>query len=124
MSHTAIDIIVVLFLFVTGIVWTVFRLGTRDRLAFAIVAVLSPVLAVLSVFSLLFKVITGKVTVGPCPAGLNEAEKLVHAERKRLFGGELREPSLARSWQSAYELELQREAESVQRITDRMFVNA
>jgi hypothetical protein len=124
MSHTAIDIIVTLFLFVTGIVWTVFRLGTRDRLAFAIVAVLSPVLAVLSVFSLIFRVATGKVKVGPCPVGLNEAEKLVHAERQRLFGGELREPSLARNWQRAYELELQREAEGVQRIADRMFVNA
>lgn len=119
-----IDIAVIVVLFVSGMTWTVIRYGTKDRLAFTVVAVLSPVLAVFSVFSLIFLVITGKVKVGPCPVGLSEAEHLVEVERQRMFGGELREPSFALNWQRAYELELQREAESVQRIANRVFVHA
>jgi hypothetical protein len=121
---STIDIAVILVLFVTGIAWTVIRYGKGERLAFTVVAVLSPVIAVFSIFSLLFLVITGKVKVGPCPAGLSEAEHMVQVERRRMFGGELREPSLALNWQRAYEIELQREAESIQRITHRVFVNA
>ena len=124
MSHTTIDIAVTLILFAAGMCWTVFRYGKRDRLAFAIVAILSPAISVFSVFSLLFLVITGKVKVGPCPSGLAEAEHLVELERQRMFGGELREPTLALNWQRAYEVELQREAESVQRIAHRVFLNA
>jgi len=41
-----------------------------------------------------------------------------------MFGGPMRVPTLARNWQRAYEIELQREAESVQRIAHKMLVSA
>jgi hypothetical protein len=124
MSRTLIDFAVIFVLFAAGMSWTVIRYGRGDRLAFTVVAVLSPILAVFSVFSLIFLVMAGKVKIGPCPAGLSEAEHMVEVERQRMFGGELREPSFALRWQRAYEIELQREAESVQRIANRVFVHA
>lgn len=124
MSRTVVDIIVIGILFAVGMAWTVIRYGTRDRLAFTVVAILAPIITVLSVFNLLFLVLTGRVKVGPCPPGLAEAELLVEAERQRMFGGDLRKPSLALNWQRAYEIELQREAESVQRFANRVFVSA
>ena len=124
MSYILIDLAVGVLLFIVGISWTVIRYGTRDRLAFAIIASLSPLLAVLSVFRLIFLVLANKVQIGPCPPGLNEAEHLVEVERQRMFGGELRKPTFALNWQRAYELELQREAEGVERIAQRVFMNA
>jgi hypothetical protein len=124
MSRTVIDVMVTLALFVIGMGWTVFRYGKRDRLVFAVVAVLSPLIVFISIFRLLYLVLAQKIKIGPCPAGLSEAEQLVETERQRMFGGELREPTMARSWQRAYELELQYEAERVQRIAQRMLVNA
>ena len=124
MSSTWLDIIVVLILFAVGMVWTAVRYGKRDRLAFAVVAVLSPFIVVAALFSVIFQVIRGKADVGPCPPGLAEAERLVEVERQRMFGGELRRSTFSLRWQRTYELELQREAESVKRIAQRVFVNA
>ena len=124
MSHTLVDIAVGLILFAVGMGWTVFRYGKRDRLAFTVVAVLSPAIAVFSVFSLIYRSIFGEIEIEPCPPRLAEAERLVEAERQRMFGGELREPTFAIRWQRAYEMELQREAEKVQRVAERVFVNA
>jgi hypothetical protein len=124
MSRTTIDIIVAILLFISGIAWTVGHYGKRDRVAFTIVAILSPALAVFALFRLLFLVVTRKVTVGPCPPGLTEAERMVEQERQRMFGGELRQPSFGLRWQRAYELELQREAEGVQRVATRVLMNA
>lgn len=125
MSHTFVDIIVVVVLFVLGIAWTVVRYGKAgERVAFAVVAILSPLIAVFSVFNLIYLVCTRKVTVGPVPLGLPEAEHLVAEERQRMFGGKLREPTLTLRWQRAYELELQREVEGVERLAQRILVNA
>jgi hypothetical protein len=125
MNHTLIDVIVIAILFVLGISWTVARYGkVGERLAFAIVAILSPFIAVFSIFDLIYLVCVGKVTVGPVPLGLPEAERMVAEERKRMFGGELREPILSLRWQRAYELELQREVEGVERFAQRILVNA
>jgi hypothetical protein len=124
MSRTAIDVVVTLALFAIGMGWTVFRYGKRDRLVFAVVAVLSPLIVFISVFRLLYLVLTHRVKIGPCPAGLSEAEQLVEAERQRMFGGELREPTMARNWQRAYETELQHGAERIQRFAQRVLVNA
>ena len=84
----------------------------------------TPAIAVISLFSLLIRLIIGKIEIGPCPAGLADAERLVEEEHQRMFGGELREPTFAVSWQRAYEIELQREAESVKRVAQRVFVGA
>lgn len=117
--------IVTLALFTVGISWTVFRYSTRERVAFTVIAVVSPVLMVISVFMLLFDVLRGKIPeVGPCPAGLSDAERLVEEERQRMFGGPLREPSFSQRWQRAYELELQRGAETVRRGVDHVFAHA
>jgi len=124
MSRTSIDVIVTCLLFVSGVTWTVYTYAKRDRLAFAMVAILAPLLAVLSLIRVAYLVITSQVKIGPCPDGLAEAEVAVEQERQRLFGGDLRTPTLAASWQRAYELELQREAERVQRIAQRYLVHA
>jgi hypothetical protein len=125
MSRTLIDVIVILALFVLGISWTVLRYGKAgERVAFAVVAILSPLIAVFSVFGLMYSIFTGKVNIGPVPMGLPEAERMVAQERQRMFGGELREPTLTLRWQRAYELELQREVEGVERFAQRILVNA
>lgn len=122
MSHTLIDIAVLLILFGFGIGWTVYRYGKRDRLAFAVVAVVSPVITVFALIVVLLRLCTGqKLQVKPCPDGLQDAERLVEEERQRMFGGELREPMYAKSWHRAYEAELQREAARVQRFAQRVF---
>lgn len=124
MNHLLVDTVVIAVLFTLGVGWTVARYAQRDRLAFTVVAVLSPIIAVCSVFSLIYLLIAGKVKIEPCPAGLSDAEHLVEVERQRLFGGDLREPSLSRNWQRAYEAELQREAERVQRVAQWVSVHA
>ena len=48
----------------------------------------------------------------------------MEVERERMFGGELRKPTFVLNWQRAYELEPQHEADGVQRIAQREFVNA
>jgi hypothetical protein len=123
MGHALIDTAVVLILFGFGIGWTIFRYGRRDRLAFAVVAILSPAIAVFALFMVLARLISGRpLQVGPCPNGLEEAELMVEEERQRLFGGDLRQPTYSRSWQRAYELELQRDATTVQQFAQRVFV--
>lgn len=125
MSRTVIDVIVIAILFILGISWTVARYGkSGERLAFVLVAILSPIIAVFSFFSLIFSVCTGKVKVGPVPVGLEEAERMVAEERQRMFGGELREPTFTLRWQRAYEIELQRGVEGVERFAQRILVNA
>lgn len=124
MSRALVDITVTAMLFSAGIVWTVARYSKRDRFAFCVVAVLSPLIAFISVFRLIFLVMTDQVKVGPCPAGLPEAELLVAKEHQKMFGGELREPTFSRNWQRAYELELQREVEGIERMAQRFLVNA
>jgi hypothetical protein len=125
MTHPAIEFIVVISLFVVGISWTIFRYGQRERIAFTVIAIISPVLLVISAFMLLFDVLRGNFPeVGPCPPGLSEAERMVEEERQRMFGGQLRQPSFSLRWQRAYEIELQRGAERVQRGVDSIFAHA
>ena len=124
MSRTLIDIAVLAILFASGIIWTVTRYGPKgERFAFAIVAVLSPLVVLISVFRFPFLVMTGRLKVGPCPAGLPAAERMVAEERQRIFGGDLREPTFSRDRQRAYELELQKQIESVERIAQRVLVH-
>lgn len=118
-------IIVTLALFTVGISWTVFRYSRRERVAFMVIAIISPVLMVVSAFMLLVDVLRGNLPeVGPCPVGLTEAERLVEEERQRMFGGQLREPTFSLRWQRAYEAELQRGAETVRRGVDSVFAHA
>jgi hypothetical protein len=120
-----VNVIVTLSLFTIGIAWTVFRFGTRERVAFTVIAVISPLLMVISAFMLVFDIVRGELReVGPCPAGLTEAERLVEEERQRMYGGPLREPSFSLRWQRAYEAELQRGAERVRRGVDSVFAHA
>jgi hypothetical protein len=120
-----IDTLSGLILFVAGMGWTVSRYAKRDRAAFAVVAVLSPLLAIIAAISLAIQLILNIETrVGPCPDGLEEAEQLVEEERQHMFGGELRKPTYARSWQRAYELELQREASKVKNFAQKVFIHA
>ena len=124
MSGTAIDVIVGLTLFVLGVSWTVYRYARHDRTALTIVAVLSPVIAVVAIVRLVYLAVTKRVTVGPCPVGLDDAERAVAIERQRLFGGELKEPSMAVSWKRAYQLELQQDTDRVQKVAERYFIPA
>jgi hypothetical protein len=124
MSHLVVDLIVLFVLFAFGLGWTVTKYSRQDRIVFTVVAILSPAIAVFSVFRLVYLVLSRKTTIGPVPPGLEEAEMLVAKERQILFGGTIQTPHLARSWQRAYELELQREAESVQRTAARFLVPA
>ncbi len=125
MSHTLIDLLVGFVLFGFGLGWTVFRYASRNRLAMAVAAILSPLIAVIAVVFVLFNLVARReLHIGPCPEGLPEAERLVEEERQKLFGGEAREPSYSRTWQRAYEAELQRELTQVQRIAQRVFAHA
>lgn len=125
MSHALIDTIVGIVLFSVGMGWTVFRYAARDKVAFALIAILSPFIVVISAVRLLYLLIRMKrPQVGPCPEGLTEAERLVEEQRQRMFGGELREPTFARSWQRAYELELQLEASKIKRGVQKVLVHA
>ncbi|HZL29044.1 MAG TPA: hypothetical protein VFC39_21135 [Acidobacteriaceae bacterium] len=120
MHSTLIDLGVLLFLFVLGVSSTVYRFAKHDRLAFTVLAILSPAIVVISMFRLVYLLMTNNAPLRPVPVGLEEAEIAVEAERKRMFGGELRRPTLARDWQRAYEMELQREAEHIQRFAQRV----
>ncbi len=125
MSHMLVDTAVVLILFGFGIGWTVFRYGKRDRLVFAVVAILSPAIAIFAAVIVFFKLAAGRAPqIGPCPDGLEEAEFMVEEQRQKMFGGDLRPPMYSKSWQRAYELELQRDAAKVQRIAQRVFIQA
>lgn len=125
MHHALIDTVAGIILFMAGIGWTVSRYAKRDRVAFAVIAMLSPVIAVAAAVSLLIHLTFDLDThVGPCPDGLEEAEILVAEERQRMFGGDLRKPTYARSWQRAYECELQREAAGIKRLAQRILVHA
>lgn len=124
MSHALINTAVGVVLFAVGMGWTVRRYARQDRTAFMVVAVISPVLAVWAVLQLIYRVCMGKSTLGPCPAGLSEAERAVEMEKQRMFGGELREPTFARNWKRAYDLQLERDAESVKRAAERVLVHA
>lgn len=125
MGHALVNMAVVLILFCFGIGWTVYRYGRRNRLAFAVVAVVSPVIALVAFLVVIVRLLAGNRTqMGPCPDGLPEAERLVEEERQKLFGGDLREPAYSKYWQRAYEIELQREAAKVQSIAQKVFVNA
>lgn len=116
MARILLDISVIGILFICGMAWTVTRFAQHDRLAFIFVAVLSPVLACVSFFVVLYQIVTGDVKVGPCPPGLDLAERAVAVERQRMFGGELVEPVISARWSRAYQMELQREAERVKRV--------
>ena len=125
MKFSIVDIFTIASLFVCGIAWTVNRYGKHgERAAFAVVAILSPVLAVVSLIATLIDVVRGRAQISPVPLGLQEAEETVETERQRLFGGERRSPTFSISWQRAYEIQLQRKAEGVQRVADKIFAHA
>ena len=48
-----------------------------DRFAFVVIAILSPLIVIISVFSVLIQAAMGKLEMGPCPEGLEEAERIV-----------------------------------------------
>lgn len=124
MSSLLINITVGAVLFVGGISLTIKRYGTHDRLAFTVVAILSPIVAVFAVFRLLYLASRRQLKVDPCPPGLEDAERIVERERQRRFGGPLREPSLAKSWTTAYERELQKETDRVREVAQKYLVLA
>ena len=119
MSTLLVNIAVGTAIFILGIAISVYRLGTRDRLAFTVVAIVAPFVAVIAMLRLFYLFARNRVTVDPCPEGLEEAEKIVALQRQKMFGGALRAASFTASWQMAYERELQKETEKVQRIAER-----
>jgi hypothetical protein len=121
---TTVEAIVVVVLFVIGMASTVRRYASHDRTAFAIVAILSPILMVFATFRTMYLILTGNLSVTPCPPGLEEAELLVEQERQKMFGGEARTPTFSASWKLAYDSELQRDADRVQRMAVRYLQHA
>ena len=124
MSSIVVNIAVGVTIFVLGIALTVRRFGSRDRVAFTVVAVLTPAVALFAMFRLAYLFLCNRVELDPCPQGLEEAEKIVEIQRQQMFGGALRESSFTASWQKAYERELQKETERVQRVAQRYFAVA
>jgi len=116
MSTALIDVAVGCCIFVLGLAVTIRKYGKNDRVAFTAVAVLTPLVAIFAVFRLLYLAAQNRVELDPCPPGLEEAEKIVALQRQQMFGGPLREPTFTASWQKAYERELQKETERVQRV--------
>ena len=119
MNTMLIDFAVGIAIFVLGIALTVRRFARQDYLVITVSAVLTPVLALIAVFCVLYLAIRGRLSLDPCPDGFEEAEKIVEIHRQQLYGGALRPPALAASWKQAYERELQRETGRVQRVARR-----
>ena len=119
MSTVLVDIIVGTAIFILGIALTVHRFGTRNRIAFTVAAILAPLVAVVAMLRLLYLIARGRVALEPCPEGLEEAEKIVALQRQKMFGGPLRAATFTASWKTAYERELQKETERVQRVAER-----
>lgn len=124
MSTALIDLSVAVVLYMLGITVTIMKFGKRNRAAFTAVAIVSPIIAMLSVFRVLYLFLRGNLKVDPCPAGLEEAENLVEIHRQQMFGGKLRTPTFATSWKVAYDRELQVETERAQKIAERYLVVA
>jgi hypothetical protein len=124
MSTGLIDTAVGTILFVAGLAYTIRKYGTHNRLAFTIAAALTPILAIMAVFQVAYAVLTRTAELGPCPAGLEDAERLIETHRQQMFGGPLREPSLAGSWKRLYALELQKDAEHVKQIANKYLAAA
>ena len=122
MSTVLIDIAVGLAIFILGIALTVRRFGGQDYPVLILSAVLTPALAVVAMFCVIYLAIRGKPAVDPCPDGLEEAEKIVEIQRQQMFGGPAREPSISASWKRAYQLRLQRETRRVQTMARRYLV--
>jgi hypothetical protein len=124
MSTTLIDMAVGATIFALGIGLTIRRYCDRDRAALTIVAVLTPLVAVIAVFRVAYLAATNNLRPRPCPEGFEEAERLVERRRQEMFGGKLREPAMTASWQLAYEYELQSETERVKRVALKYFAVA
>ena len=122
MSTVLIDVAVGLAIFILGIALTIRRFGGQDYPILVFSAILTPVLAVVAVFCVIYLAIRGKGMIDPCPEGLEEAEKIVEIHRQQMFGGPLRQPSIAVSWRRAYQLQLQRETKRVQSVARRYLV--
>jgi hypothetical protein len=125
MSKTLIDLLVVLAIFAIGMALTVRRFAYRNRMALAVVAILSPAVVIIALIQTIFLVFSLKrPSVEPCPEGLEMAERLVEQHRQILFGGPLREPSFTAYWKRAYELHLQKDTQKVQQIAERYLTAA
>ena len=122
MSTVLVDVAVGVAIFILGIALTIRRFGGRDYLILSLCAVLTPFLAVVAFFSLLYLTLRGQQLVDPCPEGLEEAERIVEDQRQRMFGGPAREPFIAASWRRAYQLQLQKETRQVQSVARRYLV--
>jgi hypothetical protein len=84
-----------------------------------VAALATPIIAVVAVFYVVYARIVGKKVMTPCPLGLEEAERIVEQRRAQMFGGPVREPSMAASWRLAYQYELERETDRVQKMARR-----
>jgi len=124
MSTVAIDVIVGCVIFVLGIALTLRRFARQDYLVLTIAAIATPFIAVFAVFYVIYAMVARKKIIEPCPMGFEEAEKIVERRRQQMFGGALREPSMARDWRLAYQFELQRETDCVQKVARRYLIPA
>lgn len=96
MSMSGINIAVGVVIYTLGISLTVRRFGTNNRLAFAVVALIAPFVAVYAVFGTAGLILRGRpLVMQPCPEGLEDAERIVEEQRQRMFGGKMRAPSYA-----------------------------
>jgi hypothetical protein len=123
-STALIDALVGIVIFVVGISLTVRKFGNHNRVAFAVVAILSPFVSLFAVFRVAYLALRGGLAVGECPPGLEEAERIVERQRQHMFGGPLREPSFTKSWRTAYERELQKDTELVQEVANKYLIVA
>ncbi len=124
MSNLEIGVAVGATLFVLGVGSTIRQVSSSSRITLTFIALISPVLAVVSVLRMIYLVLADKRIAEPCPPGLEEAERAVAVQRQRLFGGPLREPSWAPSIARAYEREVEREMEKVRSFADRVLHQA
>lgn len=122
MSKFWIDVMVAAAIFCIGLAVTIRKFAGADSLPTIIAAVLTPVLAPISLIWVIVMGLAGKLEVDPCPIGLEEAERAVEIERQKMFGGPLREPTISVSWRLAYQRQLERETEIVRDVARRYLV--
>jgi hypothetical protein len=119
--HLAIEIFTVYAIYIFGTSLLIWRYSTKERGVSIIVAGVTPILLVVSLFDLLRVTLFRQSRhIRPCPTGLDEAELIVEKRRQQMFGGEALQPHFASDWTKLYQETIERETVRVQKIAHRM----
>ena len=122
MQRFAIEILTTYGIYLLATFLLIGRHGKRDRLPSVVVAWAMPVLVVVGVVWTTANILLRRPPrIGPCPDGLEAAERAIAKRRQELFGGPLMRPHVAARWAKQYSLTLELEAERLQRLARKLW---